>query len=239
MTDPLTMPPALDITSDEVCPVARLGNRWLCEVRPDTANARRAGEFILRRFRQAYDARPALNFPPLMAMTTGQGTLLAVVGMRMAGAGRLFLEDYLDAPVEHCLPDCQGAREGVVEIAHLAGVEAGVSRPLFITMAPWLEHKAMEWVVCTGTGQLRNGFQQMGIDVSDLGAADPSRLADSGRGWGRYYQHQPRVMAIHVPSGVDKLRRAGLVDKVTLVTPEVDPEVVLKPMAGGDYGRIA
>jgi hypothetical protein len=239
MTDPLTMPPGLDITSDEVRPVVRCGNRWLWEVRSGTDTAERAAEFIRRRFRQAYDARPQLTVPPLLAMTTAQGTLLAVVGVRKAGADRLFLEDYLDAPVEACLPGTEGCRESIVEIAHLAGVEVGVSRQLFVAMALWLEKQALDWVVCTGTSQLRNGFRQLGIDVADLGVADPARLVDGGRGWGRYYQHQPRVMAIAVPAGVKKLRQAGVLDKVSLMASASDQAVAERRIMGGGYGHTA
>ncbi|WP_328185509.1 thermostable hemolysin [Marinobacter sp. OP 3.4] len=239
MTDPLTMPPALDVTSDEVRPVARFGTRWLCEVRPGTANARRAGDFILRRFRQAYDACPELTLPPLLAMTTEQGTLLAVVGVRRAGDSRLFLEDYLDDPVELCLPGFPSSRSRIVEIAHLAGVEAGVSRHLFITMAPWLEGEAVEWVVCTGTSRLRNGFRLMGIDVADLGPAAPERLPGGGCAWGRYYQHQPRVMAIHVPPGIQKLRSAGALDQVSLLRDAVSHSGQPTRVLGGCHGHIA
>lgn len=239
MTDPLTMPPALDITSDEVSPLARCGSRWLWEVRSGTATAARAAEFIQRRFRQAYDARPQLSLPPLLAMTTAQGTLLAVVGARRAVAGRLFLEDYLDEPVEACLPGGKVGRDGIIEIAHLAGVEVGVSRRLFVAMALWLEQQGLEWVVCTGTSQLRNGFRQLGIDIADLGPADPKRLADGGRGWGRYYQHQPRVMALAVTRGVAKLRQAGVLDAVSLVSPETDDDQAGRRALGGRYGHIA
>lgn len=239
MNDPLIMPTGLNLASDEVTPVARCGQYGLCQVRGATEAARRVTDFIQRRFLQAYGARPDLRPLPLMVLVNAHGTLLAAVGVRKAASERLFLEDYLDQPVEHALPEPGGCRDGIMEIAHLAGVEAGVSRLLFAAMALWLEQRRMHWVVCTGTEQLRNGFQRMGIPVADLGSARPERLADGGGDWGSYYQHNPRVMAMNVPEGLDGLRSRGLMDKVALVSEEQPETAVTSRCAGGRYGYIA
>ena len=158
MNEPLIMPAGLNLASDEVTPVVRCGPYGLCQVRCATEAARRVTDFIQRRFLQAYGARPDLRPLPLMVLVNDHGTLLAAVGVREAALERLFLEDYLDQPVERALPEPGGCRDNIMEIAHLAGVEAGVSRLLFAAMALWLEQCRMHWVVCTGTDQLRNGF---------------------------------------------------------------------------------
>ena len=239
MNEPLIMPAGLNLASDEVTPVVRCGPYGLCQVRCATEAARRVTDFIQRRFLQAYGARPDLRPLPLMVLVNDHGTLLAAVGVREAALERLFLEDYLDQPVERALPEPGGCRDNIMEIAHLAGVEAGVSRLLFAAMALWLEQCRMHWVVCTGTDQLRNGFQRMGIRVADLGSARPERLADGGDGWGCYYRHNPRVMAMHVPAGLAGLRARGLMDKVALVS-GVEPETAVVPRcAEGRYGYIA
>ncbi|MGM0569442.1 thermostable hemolysin [Marinobacter sp.] len=238
MNDPLIMPTSLNLVSDAVVPVVRCGHHWLCQVHCATESAWRVTDFIRRRFLQAYGARPELRPLPLMALVNAHGTLLAAVGVRRAASERLFLEDYLDQPIERGLPEPGGCRDSVMEIAHLAGIEAGVSRLLFTAMALWLEQHRMNWVVCTGTGQLRNGFQRMGIQVADLGCARPERLADGGEGWGCYYQHNPRVMAMNVPEGLDGLRSRGLMDKVALVS-GAEPTAVISRCAEGRYGYIA
>ncbi|GGY70611.1 thermostable hemolysin [Marinobacter zhanjiangensis] len=239
MNDPLIMSTSVNPASAEVTPVVRCGDHWLCQVHPGTAAAERVTDFIRRRFLQAYGARPDIQPPPLMALTTAHGTLLAAVGVRRAASERLFLEDYLDHPVEHCLPDPNCHRQTVIEIAHLAGVEAGVSRLLFAAMALWLEQHQMNWVVCTGTGQLRNGFQRMGIDVVDLGSARPERLADGGEGWGCYYQHHPGVMAMNVPGGLSGLRSRRLMDRVALVPTDKPQHTATSRSMEGRYGYIA
>lgn len=237
MTECLTMPTSIDPASAEAEPVVRCGHRHLCELRPRTASEQRAAAFIRRRFEQAYGARPTLHMPPLMALVSEHGTLLAAVGVRNAAVERLFLEDYLDRPIEACLP-CAGAeRASVVEIAHLAGVETGISRPLFAALAVRLNQRGLTWVVCTGTAQLRNSFQHLGIDVVDLGGADPDRLAGAGQTWGRYYECQPRVLAINVRQGLESLRARGLLRQVQSIDASATMVTSAAWATGGGYGH--
>lgn len=236
MTDPLTMSACCLPDYRDVVPVIQCAGRWLSQIAPETAMAETVAGFIRRRFLQAYGAEPALRIPALLALTTAQGSLLAAVGVRNAGQERLFLEDYLSVPVEVVMPVAGIERQKIAEIAHLAGVEAGVSRYLFASLSVWLVSAGYEWVVCTGTDQLRNSFHRLGIATQVLADADPARLSDGGAGWGRYYDNHPVVMAIKASEGISALRQAGL---LRLVQPVV-PVVGAADAAQGDaYGRLA
>jgi len=192
--------------------------------------------FIRRRFQQASGAEPNLRIPSLLALTTAQGSLLAAVGVRNAGVDKLFLEDYLSVPVQSLMPEPATERSRIAEIAHLAGVEAGVSRYLFASLSVWLDAAGYDWVVCTGTDQLRNSFHRLGIATRVLADADPSKLPDGGAGWGGYYDHHPVVMTIKVADGMAALRAAGL---LKLVQPVVAAEDKPQADLGGAYGRLA
>lgn len=236
MTDPLMISACCPLDSVAVAPVVRCAGRWLCEVKPQTEVADVVVDFIRRRFELAYGARPALRIPELLALTTAQGSILAAVGVRNAAAEALFLEDYLDRPVQHQLPCPNGDRRQIAEFAHLAGVEAGVSRVLFASLAVWLDSANYRWVVCTGTDQLRNSFRRLGIKTHVLAKADPGRLAGGGAGWGRYYDHNPAVLAIDVAAAIHDLREAGMLRRTRVVADTVAaPEI----SAGGRYGHIA
>jgi len=157
MSDPLTMSTCCPPDSGEVVPVIRCAGRWFNEIRPETDMAETVAGFIRRRFFHAYGAEPSLRIPALLALTTAQGTLLAAVGVRNAALEKLFLEDYLSVPVESVMPNAGIERHRIAEIAHLAGVEAGVSRFLFASLSVWLDSAGYDWVVwdCeknTGTG---------------------------------------------------------------------------------------
>ncbi|MBW7472041.1 thermostable hemolysin [Marinobacter sp. M216] len=232
MSDPLMMSACCPPDSDEVEPVIRCAGRWLCRVDADTRTAAEVGQFIRRRFLLAYGAQPSLRIPDLLVLTTAHGSLLAAVGVRNAASESLFLEDYLGEPVENRMPEPGPGRQAIAEIAHLAGVEAGVSRYLFASLAVWLDGAGYQWVVCTGTDQLRNSFRRLGIDTHVLADADPARLADGGAGWGRYYDHHPVVMAVSVAESLAALKAAGLL-KVTFPVNGNDAE------RGNQYGCIA
>ncbi len=236
MTDLLTMSTHCPPDGRDVVPIIRCAGRWFSEIAPETAVANTVAGFIRRRFLQAYGADPALRIPQLLALTTGQGTLLAAVGVRNAGQERLFLEDYLAVPVETVMPVAGVERQTVAEIAHLAGVEAGVSRYLFASLSVWLNSAGYDWVVCTGTDQLRNSFHRLGIATQVVANADPARLPDGGAGWGRYYNHHPVVMAIRVSEGIAALRQAGLLRLIQPVAPALDSRDAAQERA---YGRLA
>lgn len=233
MPDPLMMSASCPLDSDEVVPVIRCAGRWLCRVEAETPMAASVGQFIRRRFQLAYGAEPVLRIPDLLVLSTAHGSLLAAVGVRDAAEEPLFLEDYLGEPVETRMPEAGIGRQSIAEIAHLAGVEAGVSRYLFASLSVWLENAGYQWVVCTGTDQLRNSFRRLGIGTHVLADADPSRLADGGAGWGRYYQHRPVVMAVSVAESLTALKAAGLL-KVTYPVSAGDDAAM-----GGHYGHIA
>lgn len=236
MTDPLMMSTCCTPNCGEVVPVIRCAGRWFCEIRQDTTMAVTVAGFIRRRFLHAYGAEPSLRIPSLLALTTAQGSLLAAVGVRNAALERLFLEDYLTVPVEAVMPFPGIERCRIAEIAHLAGVEAGVSRYLFASLSVWLDGAGYDWVVCTGTDQLRNSFHRLGIATQVLADADPARLPDGGAGWGRYYDHHPVVMAIRVAEGISALRSAGL---LRLIQPVMEQAGENDSMTGGSYGCTA
>ncbi|WP_261977538.1 thermostable hemolysin [Marinobacter sp. F3R11] len=236
MTDPLTMSTYCPPDSPELVPALRCAGRWLSEITPDTLLAATVTEFIRRRFLQAYGAEPSLRIPLLLALTSAQGALLAAVGVRSAAQERLFLEDYLTVPVESVMPVPDIARDRIAEIAHLAGVEAGVSRHLFASLTVWLQAAGYDWVVCTGTDQLRNSFHRMGIATRVLAKADPASLPDGGAGWGRYYDHQPVVMAVKVADSLSSLKQTGLLRRIEPVRPHTGSDVSGQ---GGLYGYLA
>lgn len=210
MSEPVMMSASCPLDSAEMVPAIRCAGRWLCEVRTGTGLAERVADFIRRRFLLAYGADPVLRIPELLALTSAQGSLLAAVGVRAASGERLFLEDYLEAPVQTRMPGGPVPRRDIAEIAHLAGVEAGVSRYLFASLAVWLDAGGFRWVVCTGTDQLRNSFHRMGISPHMMAPADPSRLPDGGAGWGQYYDHHPVVMAVSVEETLQVLAASGM-----------------------------
>ena len=219
MPDTLILTTSCLLDSPGITPLVDCAGRLLCEVAPGSEAASLVTDFIQRRFLQAYGARPELRIPRLLALTTRSGTLLAAVGVRNAGDERLFLEDYINAPMETLVAgEITLRRHELAEIAHLAGVQAGVSRFLFAGLTLWLRARGYRWIAFTGTDQLRNSFRRMGIPAQIIAPADPARLADGGQGWGAYYDHRPVVMAAHIETGYQALSQTGQLRRIAWLT---------------------
>ncbi|MDX1755324.1 MAG: thermostable hemolysin [Marinobacter sp.] len=234
MSEPIVLSTSCLPESGSVLPRFNCAGRLLCEVKSGSEVAGAVIRFIQRRFLQAYDALPNLRIPSLLALTTGQGSLLAAVGVRRASEERLFLEDYTGRPIEQLIPSlAQPDRSEIAEIAHLAGVEAGASRYLFPALTVWLKAEGYRWIAFTGTEQVRNSFNHLGIRIHGLGPANPDCLPDGGHGWGRYYENRPRVMAANVDEGYLALQERRLLGRIRPWRAEGDTG------GAGRYGCIA
>ena len=175
---------------------------------------RQVERFIQAVYSRRFQARVNAFAPTLVGLHDPEGHLVAAAGYRPADAGPLFLERYLHRPVQQLLrgPDAPPqARQGIVEVGHLAASRPGEGRRLIRLLGPWLAEAGVDWVVSTTTQELRHLFGRMGIVPLALGPADPSLLGEAARDWGRYYDHQPVVVAGQMPHVLKALTRHGSV----------------------------
>jgi hypothetical protein len=159
-------------------------------------------------YARCYGARIEHLLPILLGLEAAtpsrdQGTVLAgVIGAQLGhDPARMFLEQYLDEPVEAALSRALGRavpRSLVAEVGNLSGRIPGMGRPLVSTMAAFLEGAGVEWSVFTATRALRASFLRMGLQLVDLGDADGRRLGGQLSDWGRYYETDPRLTAVPV-----------------------------------------
>ena len=162
-------------------------------------------DFIAARFQRAYGARVAHFSPHLLGIRDALARWRAASGYTPADGRRLFLEQYLDAPIEVELARCRGrpiARDSIVEVGNLAAASPGSARTLIPLLARHLHRLGYEWVVFTATRELRNTFTRLGLNPLGLAIADPARLAGGGANWGSYYANDPIVMAGKIGHGV-------------------------------------
>ncbi|WP_166267811.1 thermostable hemolysin [Marinobacter caseinilyticus] len=210
------MPFILDVSAASgVRDVARVGGHTLYSVRPEDNAWGSVEAFIRNRFWQAFAAVPSIQVPELVVLCDDRHVMLAAVGLQLAGPAPLFVENYLGQPVEQAMaPRVVADRSLIVEIAHLAGVQGGISRLLFPMLTVLLHDQGIQWVTFTGTRQLRVSFQRLGLTAHSLGVADPDRIPGGAEAWGHYYHHQPEVLIAHVPSGYRVLADKGVLSRV-------------------------
>ncbi|WP_353250852.1 thermostable hemolysin [Salinisphaera sp. T31B1] len=164
---------------------------------PQTCGRAQIERFVTECYARQYGARLADFFPHQLALFDEAG-LRGCLGFRPADAGGLFLEQYLDAPVDTLLGGRLGMvahRSDVVEVGGLAADWSGAARRLILMAIGWLGAAGYRIAAFTATRSLVNSFRRLQLQPLDLGLAEPSRLARSDTDWGRYYDHGPHVYA--------------------------------------------
>jgi hypothetical protein len=161
-------------------------------------------QFVRDRFHAAWDAEVGELCPWLVGVWDHGGGLAAVAGLRPAATGTLFLEHYLDRPVEEVITAHTGeqvAREQIIEVGNLAADHAGGSRDLIIAITAYLHQTGTAWVCFTGGPLLHNAFCRLGLTPICLAPARPEALGTAATQWGRYYDQHPHVFAGRVEEG--------------------------------------
>lgn len=162
------------------------------------SRARKAVEqSIMQKFEHAYGAHLTHFLPDLLRLEVA-GKLGAVAGIRTAHNETLFLEQYLDRPVEQAVASAFMTpvdRSAIVEIGNLVAHVPGVAYILFAVLATTLNDAGYRWVVCTATPQVASMLKSMGFSSQAICRADPFLLEKDAATWGEYYASRPSVIA--------------------------------------------
>jgi hypothetical protein len=179
----------------------------------DAPRRAEAEQFIRSVFARRYAAQVSSFAPDLMLLEhadiRARNGVIAAAGWRGAGSTALFLEAYLDQPVQTHLERLAGqpvARPRIAEVGNLASVTPGGGARMILALAEHLDRIGFEWVVFTATQELIGIFAKLGLPPLALEAADPRRLGDAAREWGRYYDSRPVVVAGRIRLALDRLR---------------------------------
>ena len=162
-------------------------------------------QFIHDVYTEQYAADVQHFMPVLMGLHAKTGSYLAALGLRLASDSPLFLEHYLDQPIETELAAAthydanEIARDSIVEVGNLAAHHAGGTRWLIIALTAYLQGAGYDWVAFTSVPSLRNSFRKLGLKLYTLGPAELERIPKAEQAhWGRYYDSRPQVMAVNV-----------------------------------------
>jgi hypothetical protein len=165
--------------------------------------------FIAEVYRQRYGAHVVHFAQQLIALQDTDGKCLAAAGYTSATVAPLFVEQYLDVPVEEAIAARIGApvtRSQVVEAGNLAAAGPGAARDMIVHLAAVLHRVQLGWVELTCTRTLLNSFFRLGLAPLALAHADPRRLPDCGKSWGSYYRTDPIVVAADIAAGFISLQ---------------------------------
>jgi hypothetical protein len=139
--------------------------------------------------------------PTLLSFRDGAGPL-GVVGVRAAQDEPLYLEQYLESPIESTLVERAGrevARARIVEVGHLATRNCLSAARIAAALPRYLLELEYEWIVFTATRTVRGIVRRLGAPLYELAFASAECVSATRDSWGRYYESDPRVCAGFLP----------------------------------------
>lgn len=161
--------------------------------------------YVQQAFALKHAAQVKSFMPMLLALQGRGGRLCGVTGYRQAAVEDLFLERYLDRPVQHAIAAASGAsvkRAQVVEVGNLASLSCRAAVHLVALLPQHLLQQGQRWVVFTATQGVRNILQRFRAPLYELAPARAECVSGLGDDWGSYYRTDPRVMAGYLPDGL-------------------------------------
>lgn len=168
-------------------------------------------EFVRQTFRRTYGAEIRSFMPHYVRVLDHYGNYKAVIGCRDAGDEKLYLENYMDEPIEKTISRYMGmpvCRSEVVEVGNLAEATPGDARMAIIGATAYLYSAGYRWVVFTGVGRLRNAFRRLGLNPKELMEADENLLSKEEReSWGSYYTGGAVICFGEIKEGHDNLQQ--------------------------------
>lgn len=166
----------------------------------DSADRDEIERFIIDTLHHTYGADIKRFKPYLMSLRDQENKLIAVCGLHSAATERLFLESFLDQPIEALLSEHAGfpvRRSDIVEIDNFSVAELGMSRHLVTAINDQLYFTSKQWAVLTATPALRDVFVDLGISPEILADTDINLLSSEDRqAWGSYFEQKPQILAI-------------------------------------------
>jgi hypothetical protein len=176
---------------------------------PTSVERHFAESFIQRIYAKAFGARVSHFMPLLLELRDDRGGR-AVLGIRPAsGAAPLFLEQYLDRPVEQEIAaraNCPVDRDAIVEIGNLAADQRGASKHLFVLLAAVLAAANYRWMAFTATPQVEKLIERLHYSPIALRRVNPDRIGEQVHDWGSYYDAKPRVAYCDLRGAMDAAR---------------------------------
>ncbi len=161
-----------------------------------------AEAFVRDAFFRTHRARIRSVMPTLLVLHDPAGSMCAVAGCRVASSERLFLESYLSQPIEEELAEhisSRPRRSEIVEVGNFAARSSRTARRFMSLLPYFLLDRKLTWVTFTATASVRRILHHIGARCVELARAEGAWVRNADDDWGRYYTHDPRVMAGYLP----------------------------------------
>jgi len=172
--------------------------------------------FIAAKYRQIHNAE--LNeYLPLLIGVHNKDELICGAGFRPGLYRPMFLEQYLDTPIEQQVATLSRQpvdRCSLVEIGNLAIASKGYGPFFMALMAAVLAEAGYEWMVFTVTAQVERLIGRLGFKPYYLAVADADRIVGDKSRWGNYYENSPHVMVGNLKTATEIISQNASLSKM-------------------------
>ncbi len=173
--------------------------------------------YISEKFYTAYGASVS-HFLPWLIELQCDNIRSAACGLKDAHSGKLYLENYLDMPIEQAISQATKRpihRSNILEIGNLVSTWKGSSQLLFSFITVFANHLGYEWVAFTATEEVKSLLDKMQLPVTVIAAAQAKYLGVAAAAWGSYYATNPQVMIGHIPPAMSVLAQHRIMSPLT------------------------
>ena len=161
--------------------------------------------FISSAYKNIFNAKLNSFLPNLVASTLADDEIYTAFGYCDAAQSPLFLESYLDTPIEKLLSQKLGysiERHQIVEVGNLSISKCVDSVKTMRDIAIYLRNLGYEWIVCTATRYLRMLFLKSGSRPTSIAQAPNSKVTNDGTDWGNYYVTAPEILVGNIDQSI-------------------------------------
>jgi len=194
--------------------------------------------YIAERYEQAHNASIS-SFMPILLEMTREGESQAALGLRPGHHRPMFLEQYLDSPIEQQIAKFSKQpidRCALIEVGNLAVTHRGAGLLLFVILTMLAAEASYVWMIFTVTEEVEKLIRKLGFDLHYLIAADPARVKGGTENWGRYYDNNPRVMVGSLEQAVSVMKNSPA---LSAVLEDYRQEITMVSSSLSDYRRLA
>lgn len=137
------------------------------------------------------------GFMPDLAVYRHVSGAVGVIGIRGASDDLLFLERYVDQPIESVVSDAVQRpipRREIVEVGQFIVDDKAIVSAFFRDLVPFLRSRGYEWVCFTATNRIRALLSKIGFSGKPVAMATQDKVGNDAMNWGTYYQFEPCVI---------------------------------------------